>query len=242
MTNEKVSDVTITIVYDNNKYDKTLKTGWGFSSLIELKDKEILFDTGGDSPILLSNMEKLEMDPQKIDIIVLSHIHGDHIGGLSGILKINPDVTVYVPKYFPNSFKDGIKSYRADYVDVSSPTEILNGVYTTGELGAWIKEQSLIIKTEKGIVVITGCAHPGIINIVKKSKELTKDKAYLVLGGFHLGNASEADLRQIINTFREIGVKKAGPCHCSGDRCRELFKEEYGNDFIEVGAGKIIKI
>lgn len=242
MANEKLSDVTITIVYDNNEYDKRLKTGWGFSCLVKLKDKNILFDTGGDSPTLLGNMEKLEIDPQKVDIIVLSHIHGDHVGGLSGILKTNPDAIVYIPKSFPNSFRDEIKSYGAKYVDVSGPARIFDGVYTNGELGTWIKEQSLIIKTEKGIVVITGCAHPGIVNIVKKAKEVTKENVYLVIGGFHLGSASDADLKQIINAFREMDVEKVGPCHCSGDRCRELFEEEYGNDFVEVGVGKIIKI
>jgi len=235
-------NATITIVYDNNEYDKNLKTAWGFSCLVELENKNILFDTGGDSPTLLSNMEKLKIDPKKFDMIVLSHIHGDHTGGLTGVLEINPDVTVYVPKSFSNSFKDEIKSYGATFVEVSGPTKILDGVYTTGELGTWIKEQSMIIKTDKGLVVITGCAHPGIVNIVRKAKEITKEDIYLVTGGFHLGSASDADLTQIINAFRELGVKKVGPCHCSGDRCRELFEEEYKDDFIEVGVGKIIKI
>ena len=240
--NETSSNVTITIVYDNNEFDKKLKTAWGFSCLVELEDKNILFDTGGDSPTLLGNMEKLGIDLKKVDIIVLSHIHGDHTGGLTGVLEINPDVTVYILKSFPSSFKDEIKSYGATFEEVSDPTKIFDGVYTTGELGNWIKEQSLIIKTEKGLVVITGCAHPGIVNIVKKSKEITKGDVYFVTGGFHLGSVSDADLTQIINAFREFSVKKVGPCHCSGDRCRELFEEEYKDDFVEVAVGKVIKI
>ena len=240
--NETSSNVMITIVYDNNEFDKNLKTAWGFSCLVELEDKKILFDTGGDSPTLLNNMEKLKMDLKEIDIVVLSHIHGDHTGGLTGVLEKNPDVTVYIPKSFPSSFKNEIKSYGAKFVDVDNPIKIFDGIYTTGELGTWIKEQSLIIKTDKGLVVITGCAHPGIMNIVRKTKEVTKEDLYLVIGGFHLGGASDADLMQIVNVFRELNVKKVGPCHCSGDRCRELFEEEYKDDFIEVGVGREIKV
>jgi len=240
--NETSSNVTITIVYDNNEFDKKLKTAWGFSCLVELEDKNILFDTGGDSPTLLGNMEKLGIDLKKVDIIVLSHIHGDHTGGLTGVLEKNSNVTVYIPKSFPSSFKNEIKSYGAKFVDVDNPIKIFDGIYTTGELGTWIKEQSLIIKTDKGLVVITGCAHPGIMNIVRKAKEVTKEDLYLVIGGFHLGGASDADLMQIVNVFRELNVKKVGPCHCSGDRCRELFEEEYKDDFIEVGVGREIKV
>ena len=240
--NETSSNVTITIVYDNNEFDKNLKTAWGFSCLIELEDKKILFDTGGDDPTLLGNMKKLKIDPKEFEIIVLSHIHGDHTGGLIGVLEINHDVTVYIPTSFPSSFKDEIKSYGASFVEVSNPIKIFYGVYTTGEMGTWIKEQSLIIKTEKGLIVITGCAHPGIVDIVKRAKEITKGDVYFVTGGFHLGSASDADLTQIVNAFRELGVKKVGPCHCSGDRCRELFEEEYKDDFVEVGVGKIIEI
>jgi len=240
--NETASNIKITIVYDNYEFDERLKTGWGFSCLVELEDKKILFDTGGDSPTLLNNMEKLKMHSREIDIVVLSHIHGDHTGGLTGILEKNHDFIVYSPKSFPSTFKDTVKSYGATSVDVDDPTKIIDGVYTTGEMGTWIKEQSMIIKTDKGLVVITGCAHPGIVNIVRKAKEITKEDLYLVTGGFHLGSASDADLTQIINAFRGLDVKKVGPCHCSGDRCRELFEEEYKDDFIEVGVGKIIKI
>jgi len=240
--NKTSSNTTITIVYDNYDFDDRLKTGFGFSCLVETGDKTILFDSGGDSETLLNNMEKLEIDLKEIDMIVLSHIHGDHTGGLTGILKLNSDVTVYIPKSFPDSFKDDIKSYGATFVEVSDPIKIFDGVYTTGELGTLIKEQSLIIKTERGLVVITGCAHPGIVNIVRKAKQITKEDVYLVTGGFHLSSASDADLKQIVNAFRELGVKKPGPCHCSGGRCRELFEEEYRDDFIKVGVGKRILI
>ncbi len=239
----KAGEISIITIYDNYQVNTHLKTGWGFSCLVKTKDKNILFDTGADSPTLLSNMEKLNINPKEIDLIVLSHIHGDHVGGLEGFLQKNRNVKVYIPASFPNSMREEIKSHEAEYIDVSEFSEISEGIYSTGELGTWIKEQSLIVNTEKGLILITGCAHPGVVNIVDKVKEMFPEKnVFLVLGGFHLSGTSDSELKGIIKDFRKLGVQKAAPCHCSGDRCRELFKEEYKEDFIENGVGKIIEI
>jgi len=234
--------VTLITLYDNYQHDPDLKTGWGFSCLVKAGGNNILFDTGADSPTLLDNMKKLEIDPKDINMIVLSHIHGDHTGGLLGILEMNSELTLYLPKSFPNDFKKGVESYKAKVVEVGDPMVISEGVSTTGELGTWIKEQSLIVKTTKGLVVITGCAHPGIVDILREVKNITGEDIYLVLGGFHLSGAGDSELNKIVNSFRELGVKKVAPCHCSGDRTRELFKEEYKEDFISNGVGKIIEI
>jgi len=233
---------TIITIYDNYKWDPQLKTGWGFSCLVEMPEQKILFDTGADSETLLSNMEKMGMEPKEINIIVLSHIHADHTGGLEGMLKVNSNLEVFLPSSFPDSFKKTVVSYGARVNEVSKSVKISNEVYTTGELGTEIKEQSLIIKTKKGLVVITGCAHPGIVDILGKAKELTNENIYLVLGGFHLLGRDDSQLREVIKKFRGLGVRKVAPCHCSGDRTRELFKEEYKDDFFENGVGKIIEI
>ena len=234
--------VTLITLYDNYQHDPDLKTGWGFSCLVKAGGNNILFDTGADSPTLLDNMKKLEIDPKDINMIVLSHIHGDHTGGLLGILEMNSELTLYLPKSFPNDFKKGVESYKAKVVEIGDPIEITENVSTTGELGTWIKEQSLIVKTTKGLVVITGCAHPGIVEILKEVKKITEEDIYLVLGGFHLSGTGDPELKKIVKSFRELGVKKVAPCHCSGDRTRELFKEEYKEDFISNGVGKIIEI
>ncbi len=234
--------VTMITVYDNYEHDPELRTGWGFSCLVKVGDKNILFDTGADDPTLLHNMQKLGIDPKSINAIVLSHIHGDHTGGLFGILKINSNLDVYLLKSFPNEFKDKVKSYKTNVVEVTGPAKVYENVSTTGELGTWIKEQALMVKTEKGLVTITGCAHPGIVEMLREAKRITKEDLYLVIGGFHLSGTADSKLRDIIKSFRELGVKKAAPCHCSGDRTRELFEQEYGENFIANGVGNRVEI
>lgn len=241
-TIESGSTAVITITYDNNRYDDRLKTAWGFSALVRSKGEAILFDTGGDSPTLLNNMEKLEIDPDEVDIVVLSHIHGDHVGGLGGFLKQNSDVTVYVPRSFPEDFKRRTEAQGASVESVYDPKKLLEGVYSTGELTNGVKEQGLILDVESGIVVITGCAHPGIVKIVEKAKEVVKKDVLLVMGGFHLGGKSDREIEQIIADFRRLGVRHACPCHCSGDKARTLFQKAYGEDFLALGVGSVIRI
>ena len=233
-------DLSIIVSYDNNPYKERLTTAWGFSCVIRGTEKTILFDTGGDGSILVTNLEELGINPKEIDLVVLSHIHGDHIGGLPSFLEKNPEVVVYLPKSFPKGFKDGVKEYGAKVVEVQGPLKICQEVYSTGELGTGIKEQSLIIYTEKGLIVITGCAHPGIVRIVNKAKDLVKGDVLLVMGGFHLGGESKGEIENIISSFRKLGVSYAGPCHCSGDAARQLFKEQYGENFINVGVGRVV--
>jgi 7,8-dihydropterin-6-yl-methyl-4-(beta-D-ribofuranosyl)aminobenzene 5'-phosphate synthase len=236
------ADLDLTVVYDNNPCDERLETRWGFSCLLEGPERTIIFDVGGDGSVLLRNMEKLKIDPNAIDLVVLSHIHGDHIGGLPTFLKENPDVTVYMPRSFPMRIKEGVLGVGARLIEVRGPAEICKDVYSTGELGDLLKEESLVVKTSKGLVVITGCAHPGIVRTVKEAKGMLKTEIYLALGGFHLGGMSSQRIEEIVNKIKGEGVKKVAPCHCSGDLARKVFKEVYGENCVLTGVGKRIKI
>lgn len=235
-------DLGITIICDNNPYKEGLETAWGFSCLITGTKKHILFDTGPDGGLLLDNMAKLTVEPKRIDTVFLSHIHRDHTGGLHTFLERNPDVSIYLPKSFPKSFKSGAESKGARIVEAEQPLKICENVYSTGRLGRLIKEQSLIVQTEKGLVVITGCAHPGIVKIIDAARELLKKDVFLLMGGFHLEWASTGKIERIISAFKKLNVQYVGPCHCSGDKARTLFEKHFSPKYkyINIGAGKVI--
>ena len=96
-----------------------------------------------------------------------------------------------MPVSFPDELKNKVRGYGCEVIEVKDALKICKGVATTGELGTAIKEQSLMIATQLGLIIVTGCAHPGVLTIVEKSIELTEMEIYLVIGGFHLTGASE---------------------------------------------------
>lgn len=186
------------IIYDNNTLKSSLTPAWGFSCLISLPQYSILFDTGGDPSILVNNMNELDINPEEINSVVLSHIHGDHVGDLEEFIKYQKRrVNVFLPESFPKNFKEGASLLGADIREIEGSLMIHTGVYTTGQLGGSIKEQSLILKTSKGLVIITCCAHPGIVNIVDHAKSLFKENVYLLIGGFHLTGKSYDEIKEI---------------------------------------------
>jgi 7,8-dihydropterin-6-yl-methyl-4-(beta-D-ribofuranosyl)aminobenzene 5'-phosphate synthase len=231
----------IMIVYDNNSFDQRLETAWGFSALIKFHGETLLFDTGGDGRILLGNMRALEIDPRRIQGVILSHAHGDHTGGLSAVLENSEQPVVYLLPSFAGAYKNQVR--EVTQVDEVTPGQIVvDGMLTTGEMGGDIPEQALVIRTGGGLVVITGCAHPGIVRIIERAVELTGDPVALVLGGFHLGQKSESEISAIIADFRRLEVQKVAPCHCTGERSIAMFSAEYGGDFIQAGAGRLITL
>lgn len=236
-----VEGATLSVVYDNNAYDPRLRSAWGFACVIETGETRILFDTGADGPTLLSNMTALGLDPRDMDVIVLSHIHGDHTGGLASVLAAGARPAVYVPHSFPADFKAKVKA-NATLYEVSGPEAITESVHTTGEMGTGIAEQALLLKMPKGLVVITGCAHPGIVPMVERAMEVGEDEVYLLLGGFHLASKKESEIGSIINDLQQLGVLKIAPCHCTGKMAMDLFEEAYSEDFIRNGVGKIMEV
>ncbi len=227
----------LTVVFDNVPYDPRLQTGWGFAAWLEFGDRTVLFDTGADGAVLLANMATLGLDARAIDIVVLSHIHGDHTAGLTGLLAANPEVTVYLPRAFPAGFKEQVRAAGAEIVQVNAPTEILPGLWSTGQMGSGIVEQALVVRTEKGLLVITGCAHPGVDEMVACARDVGQDEVALVVGGFHLGGASQARIREIVSAFRRLRVQHVAPCHCTVDAAREAFRVAFGEKYHHCGVG-----
>jgi len=231
-----------TILYDNYLHREETKPDWGFSCLIEGTEKTILFDTGTLPQILMHNVEVLGVDLKKVDQIVISHDHGDHTGGLPAVLERNSNVTVFFPVSFPVEFGRRVEGLKAKAQSVDKSIEICRNVYLTGEMGDEIKEQSLIIDTAKGLIIVTGCSHQGILNILKRAKEILDKPIYLVFGGFHLGNKSDAEMQEILAGFRKLKVEKCGATHCTGDTQIAMFKKAFGENYVPMGTGRIIEV
>ncbi len=209
----------VTIIYDNTASRVDLQADWGFSALVETKERRILFDTGANGRVLLSNMEKLEVNPEKIEDVFISHLHWDHTGGLSSFLHLNNEVKLWIPSYLPRA------ENAREIIEVKKPAKLYEGIYSTGELEGI--EQSLCVETEKGIVVIVGCSHPRMEHILKTASQF--GKVYGIIGGLH-GNRPE--------TLKDLSLICATHCTQYKSEIRSLYPEKY----IEGGAGKIIEI
>lgn len=240
--NQPLDDLTITVVHDNYPCVEGLKTAWGFAVHIAGAQRNILFDTGSDGPLLLENLDKLHIDPAAIDVLVLSHVHGDHAGGLTELLQANPRVAVYLPASFPDRVKDLVRRTGVGVVEVEGPQEICENVYTTGVLGRRVREQALAIRTSRGLVVLTGCAHPGVVSMVEAARKVYGDDLLLVMGGFHLEWALSGKVERIIAAFQESGVRYVAPTHCSGEKARSRFEKSFPGGFIPVGVGRVVSL
>jgi len=213
----------VTIIVDNTAHLPGLKKQWGFSCLVETGDAgPILFDTGMTSGVLLHNMEKLGIDPAKIERVFISHSHLDHTGGARGFGKRNPDTVMYVP----GSCFSLLKPRAGEIVRVEGAVEIRPNVFSTGVLKG--KEQSLAVRTERGIAVIAGCSHPGVGEILRAASEFGKPVA--LIGGLH--GFREFDL------LRDLELICATHCTRHSGKIREL----YPDSFVQGGAGREITI
>jgi 7,8-dihydropterin-6-yl-methyl-4-(beta-D-ribofuranosyl)aminobenzene 5'-phosphate synthase len=227
----------LSVIFDNYPYDSRLQTSWGFAAWLEYGGRTILFDTGSHRSVLLHNMAALALDPLMVDSIVLSHNHGDHTGGLAAVLAPNPHITVYAPQALSARLKGEVRATGASLVEVSHPVQILPGLQTTGQMGTGPFEQALVARTEKGLVVVCGCAHPGVHRMVARAKTVGRGDIALVAGGFDLFGAGPWRIRRTLFAFRRLGVRQVAPCHCTGDHAREIFFRAYGEDFYASGAG-----
>jgi len=233
-------ELIVTVLFDNYSADPRLGTGWGFAALLETPGHTLLFDTGADGAVLLENMRLLAKDPLAIERVVISHAHGDHTGGLQALMDAGLRSPVVLLDAFPNEFEaslpEDIRVMKAD-----PGMELIPGVRTTGQVGTAIPEQALILETLPGLVVLTGCAHPGVVEMVERALELVPDTPYLVAGGFHLGGASAEQVQGILGGFRRLGVEWVGPTHCTGDAAIEVFRDAYGEKYRPLGAGRVLR-
>lgn len=221
----------ITIIYDNENYKKGFIPEWGFSSLVEVENgPTILFDTGGDAEILSENMKKLGIEKESIDEIFISHNHWDHIGGLMAVFP-QTEAETYIPPSCKKLDMEVPAEYeefdKLDRVKVIKDSQKLHeNIYSTGELDNM--EQSLVVKTDKGLVVIVGCSHPGVGKILDAASKW--GNIYGIVGGLHG-----------FNDFQKLeGLELIGATHCT--EYKKEIEERFPEQFLAGGVGRIIEI
>jgi 7,8-dihydropterin-6-yl-methyl-4-(beta-D-ribofuranosyl)aminobenzene 5'-phosphate synthase len=210
----------VTIIYDNETWQPGLGAAWGFSCLVEANGRRLLFDTGGQGVVLLRNLATLKLDPQEITDVFISHGHWDHLGGLPELLQVNREVRVYLP---------GSCSRPAgarEVISLQGPCALSGNYFSTGELEGG--EQSLVVKTDHGLVVICGCAHPGVGAILEAAATFGRVSA--LIGGLH--------------GFKEYELLKdlelVCPCHCTQQQAE--IRARYPHTAVSGGAGKGLEI
>jgi len=236
--------MNIKLIADGSTKMERFICRWGISFLV---GEDILFDAFGDPGVFLRNCKKYNVDFSKIKHIIISHDDWDHIAGLWYVLNKHKNFTVYICPNFSREIKERIKSFGVKVVEADKFLRIRNAVYTTGELtgeleGRVIYEQALIVKFSKGLIVVTGCAHPGVINIISTAEKEFRTFVYYLIGGFHLKDMTAEEVMQVLIQLEKFNLKKVVPLHCTGKQPVRLIKEVFGNKYIELKQGESLKL
>lgn len=249
-------------------------TEHGLSLYIEANGYKILFDTG-QSDLFLRNASKLDVDLSKVEVVVISHGHYDHCGGLKHFLSINDHAVVYINEYafephyaLPDKnigIDPDLKNHRqviltGDHHYIRPELSLFTGnrnarpflpeknglvVMRGGELVSedYIHEQYLVIDEDDKKVLITGCSHKGILNIMDWMKDSPPD---VVIGGFHLMNTdvSEESQQKLNDLAARLAEYKTVyyTCHCTGKKPYEYLKVRMNENLNYISTGQELKI
>ena len=265
----------VTCAVDNAVCDHS--TFWGehgLAFLIETKGGCILFDTGRSGTVLLHNLELLDVEPEAINALALSHAHYDHTGGLTVLLDRIAGIPLYAhPDLFRERFsrRKELKSVglllgkealgqRLTFQLSAEPTEILPGVWTTGEItdraepegrsahhlvravegwepDPYRDDMSLVLETGRGLAVLCGCCHAGLLNTLIHVRHNFGVDIAAVAGGTHLIRADEAHLQRVIEVLRELGLPQLYLNHCTGQRAYVALAQAFGDKAVPYPAG-----
>lgn len=242
----------ITILIENLVYKRGLLAEHGLSIYIETGTKKILFDTG-QSDSFLQNAKKMGIKVDEIDLVVISHGHYDHTGGLSSFLRANSKAKVLlkreamVEKFDSQNNNIGMrcdfKHLEQRALFLTDITEIDNGVFIVPDIPILNREDThfknfneefldelyLAIVNDGQLSIITGCSHRGITNIMKSATDRFNLPLNLVLGGFHTKSCTDAQFNYIIDYFSNNMPKSIGVCHCTGTEKYSTLKSLFGD-------------
>lgn len=240
--------VRLTVVYDNVGSAPGLRGDWGFSCLVEREGRRILFDTGRDPATLMTNLRALGVSPESLDAVVISHAHADHTGGLAALRAEVPGLRVYVP------FAPGTAAMQdmpgGDLVHIEQATQVAPGMVVARPLpaGDGLVETAIVVTTQQGLAVITGCAHPGIVAMVVEARRAAGEQGLdarevsLVMGGFHLRGLTADRLGSVVRDLQKLGVQRIAPSHCTGDAAVSALSAAFGPRVLKCGLGSIVTI
>ncbi len=232
--------LNLKVLFDNPNPDR-MDRGWGVSFLL---NDTILFDTTESMEKLQQGLDFFNVDLRKITDVVISHDHWDHTGGLLDFIAAHPApsrLNVYLLPSFSPELKQQVMMTGVSLHLNNATTSIQDGFFLTGEINAMYKgaqknEQGLVAEGETGFALITGCAHPGIVRMLKVAMETTGNKliSLLVAGGFHLMDKDENEIERVFSELRQLGAEKLGPCHCSGIAAKNICKSMFPDTFIDI--------
>ncbi len=215
----------ITVLYNNDAMDG-FEPDWGFACVLDGGER-LLFDIGAKPDILAGNMKAAGVDPKTIGKVVLSHDHWDHADGLPHVCEANPAVTVYVLPSFRTEVKEMVVP-PGRLVEVVGPQEIVPGVFTTGPVTGGVRdEQALVAEVEGGVLLVTGCAHPGVDALMDRASE--RGPIVGIVGGFH--GFSDLD--------RLEGVPFLGACHCTQHQAE--IADRFPDAYRKIEAGMVLE-
>lgn len=228
---------SIIVVYNNMESENNLRCDWGYSAWIEFDDEIVLFDSGTKPEILQQNLNKLNLNPVKISTVAISHNHYDHIGGLESVLsKVKKNTNVYLPVDSDLNLKENFPDINI--IVNTKYQKITENVWLTKVFQNNVQEQAMVIENDNKIIVITGCAHPGIVEMCASVKSnFPNKKLELVTGGFHLRQSSNNEVVKISDQLKKLGVEKIAPSHCTGDNSIAVFKERWQENFLQLNLG-----
>jgi len=255
--------MNIYILVEDKKEDIKFEAEHGLSIYFGKDDKKFLFDTG-QSDLFLKNANKLGISLSKIDYLIFSHGHYDHTGGLeylplSDKTKIIAHPHSLLPKYKGKRYI-GFPKFKDDWVVLlkDKPVKLTKNVYFLGQipgerrssLGYYIKnnvksrdflldDSAIAIIEDKNLIILSGCAHSGIVNIIKHAKKLFNPKEIIVIGGFHMLNYSDKEIGDTINELKKLKVVKIYPGHCTGQKAVKKLLNYFDGE--NLYPGKVIK-
>lgn len=246
---EEILGITVTTLVDNTTAKPGLLNVWGLSLHVEVelpgRSEAILFDTSGSAQVFRHNVKMLNVNFSNLRAIVISHFHHDHFGAIEPALElIGPsDLVAYLPSHH-DALEGTLSKSGVRRIIGETPQFIHPGISTTGGLGTKkLKEQSLVVNIENyGLVLLTGCAHPGLARLIKAAKKIFPVRPlHAIIGGLHLKSSEEGE--KAGELFVEEDTNIVSPCHCTHAQAKAAIRAVVGHIvYCENGSGTQIMI